>query len=230
MCPPSKMPATSRRLADRRSDFVSGRRLHLRDLSAAAAVRVERLLDRRGVDAAHGRRCGDRARSGERRRDRSRRGRAASRTTSAATARSSLMLMATAGLFRAGLVEWVTAMTYQAASGAGAPQMRELVAQMGYLHARPRTCWPIPQSSILDIDRRVADGLRSARPADGASSGIRSPAACCRGSPTISAPARARKSGRRRPKPTRFSASPRARFRSRGSASASARCGATARR
>src|SRR5687768_13556026 len=47
----------------------------------------------------------------------------------------SLMLMATSGLFRAGLVEWITAMTYQAASGAGAPQMRELVAQMGHIHA-----------------------------------------------------------------------------------------------
>ena len=43
----------------------------------------------------------------------------------------SLMLMAFGGLFRAGLVEWMTTMTYQAASGAGAQQMRELLAQMG---------------------------------------------------------------------------------------------------
>src|SRR3990172_8463122 len=50
----------------------------------------------------------------------------------------SLMLMAMAGLFKAGLVEWMTAMTYQAASGAGAANMRELVAQMGAVHAAAR--------------------------------------------------------------------------------------------
>jgi aspartate-semialdehyde dehydrogenase len=74
----------------------------------------------------------------------------------------SLMLMATAGLFRAGLVEWITAMTYQAASGAGAPQMRELIAQMGYLNAQSADLLSNPASGILEIDRRVADGLRSA--------------------------------------------------------------------
>src|SRR5687767_7310330 len=73
----------------------------------------------------------------------------------------SLMLMATAGLFRAGLVEWITAMTYQAASGAGAPQMRELVAQMGYLHDRSHDLLSNPASTIIDVDKRVADGLRS---------------------------------------------------------------------
>jgi aspartate-semialdehyde dehydrogenase len=73
----------------------------------------------------------------------------------------SLMLMATAGLFRAGLVEWITAMTYQAASGAGAPQMRELIAQMGYLHAQSADLLSDPASGILAIDKRVADGLRS---------------------------------------------------------------------
>jgi aspartate-semialdehyde dehydrogenase len=72
------------------------------------------------------------------------------------------MLMATAGLFRAGLVEWITAMTYQAASGAGAPQMRELISQMGYLHAQSGDLLANPASAILDIDKRVADGLRSA--------------------------------------------------------------------
>ena len=74
----------------------------------------------------------------------------------------SLMLMATAGLFRAGLVEWITAMTYQAASGAGAPQMRELVAQMGFLHERSHDLLSNPASTILEVDKRVADGLRSA--------------------------------------------------------------------
>ena len=74
----------------------------------------------------------------------------------------SLMLMATAGLIRAGLVEWITAMTYQAASGAGAPQMRELIAQMGYLNAQSADLLSNPASGILEIDKRVADGLRSA--------------------------------------------------------------------
>ena len=73
----------------------------------------------------------------------------------------SLMLMATAGLFRAGLVEWITAMTYQAASGAGAPQMRELVAQMGHLHAGAAEQLADPASTILDVDRTVTDALRS---------------------------------------------------------------------
>ena len=73
-----------------------------------------------------------------------------------------LMLMATTGLFRAGLVEWVTAMTYQAASGAGAPQMRELVAQMGHLHRSAADLLSDPQSTILDVDRAVAGALRSA--------------------------------------------------------------------
>ena len=73
-----------------------------------------------------------------------------------------LMLMATTGLFRAGLVEWVTAMTYQAASGAGAPQMRELVAQMGHLHRSAAELLTDAQSSILDVDRTVAAALRSA--------------------------------------------------------------------
>jgi aspartate-semialdehyde dehydrogenase len=72
-----------------------------------------------------------------------------------------LMLMATTGLFRAGLVEWVTAMTYQAASGAGAPQMRELVAQMGHLHRSAAELLDDSRSAILDVDRAVADALRS---------------------------------------------------------------------
>jgi aspartate-semialdehyde dehydrogenase len=73
----------------------------------------------------------------------------------------SLMLMAMTGLFRAGLVEWVSAMTYQAASGAGAQQMRELVAQMGAAHASVRTLLDDPASAIGDIDRTMAHTLRS---------------------------------------------------------------------
>ncbi len=71
-----------------------------------------------------------------------------------------LMLMAMAGLFRAGLVEWVTAMTYQAASGAGAKQMRELVAQMGVVHGAVAAQLADPSSTILEIDRGVTDALR----------------------------------------------------------------------
>ena len=72
----------------------------------------------------------------------------------------SLMLMAMTGLFRAGLVEWVSAMTYQAASGAGARHMRELVAQMGVLHAAVASPLSDPASAIVDIDRTVTETLR----------------------------------------------------------------------
>jgi len=72
----------------------------------------------------------------------------------------SLMLMAMSGLFKAGLVEWMTAMTYQAASGAGAAQMRELVQQMGIAHESARALLDDPASAIGDIDRVVADVLR----------------------------------------------------------------------
>ena len=73
----------------------------------------------------------------------------------------SLMLMAMSGLFKAGLVEWVSAMTYQAASGAGARNMRELVAQMGYAHRSVAALLDDPASAIIDIDRGVAESLRS---------------------------------------------------------------------
>ena len=73
----------------------------------------------------------------------------------------SLMLMALHGLFKEGLVEWMTAMTYQAASGAGAQNMRELLAQMGAAHAAAGELLEDPASAILEIDRRVADALRS---------------------------------------------------------------------
>lgn len=73
----------------------------------------------------------------------------------------SLMLMAMHGLFREGLVEWMTAMTYQAASGAGAENMRELVKQMGFAHAAAARMLEDPASAILDIDRQVAEAIRS---------------------------------------------------------------------
>jgi aspartate-semialdehyde dehydrogenase len=74
----------------------------------------------------------------------------------------SLMVMAMAGLFRAGLVEWVSSMTYQAASGAGAKHMRELVAQMGVLHGAVAARLSDPSSTILEIDRGVTEALRGA--------------------------------------------------------------------
>jgi aspartate-semialdehyde dehydrogenase len=73
----------------------------------------------------------------------------------------SLMLMALHGLFREGLIEWMTAMTYQAASGAGAQNMRELIAQMGSTNASVSDLLADPASAILEIDRKVAQMLRS---------------------------------------------------------------------
>jgi aspartate-semialdehyde dehydrogenase len=73
----------------------------------------------------------------------------------------SLMMLALSGLFRAGLVEWITSMTYQAASGAGAPNMRELLEQMGAAHRAADSMLADPASAILDIDRAVTDRLRA---------------------------------------------------------------------
>jgi aspartate-semialdehyde dehydrogenase len=73
----------------------------------------------------------------------------------------SLMLMAVGGLFRQDLVEWVSAMTYQAASGAGAKNMRELLEQMGALHRGAAELLADPASAILDIDRTVTETMRS---------------------------------------------------------------------
>jgi aspartate-semialdehyde dehydrogenase len=66
-----------------------------------------------------------------------------------------LMLMALDGLFRQGWVEWVSAMTYQAASGAGARNMRELVAQMQHIGDACRELVADPNSTILEIDREL---------------------------------------------------------------------------
>jgi aspartate-semialdehyde dehydrogenase len=75
----------------------------------------------------------------------------------------SLMLMALNGLFKADLVEWATSMTYQAASGAGAQNMRELLNQMGEAHRVASDFLKDPASAILDIDREVAGTLRDER-------------------------------------------------------------------
>ena len=73
----------------------------------------------------------------------------------------SLMLMAMGGLFKAGLVEWMTAMTYQAASGAGAQHVRELVLQMGKLYGAARYLADDPAEAILELDRAVTTAMRS---------------------------------------------------------------------
>jgi aspartate-semialdehyde dehydrogenase len=72
----------------------------------------------------------------------------------------SLMLMGLGGLFNQGLVEWTSVMTYQAASGAGAQNMRELISQMGAVHAGVEGLLSDPASAILDIDRDVAGIMR----------------------------------------------------------------------
>lgn len=72
----------------------------------------------------------------------------------------SLMLMALGGLFQRDLVEWATSMTYQAASGAGAQNMRELLSQMGELNRSVKELLDDPASAILDIDREVAGTMR----------------------------------------------------------------------
>ncbi|MCI0357750.1 MAG: aspartate-semialdehyde dehydrogenase [Planctomycetaceae bacterium] len=78
----------------------------------------------------------------------------------------SLMLMGLQGLFKAGsknecLVEWMTSMTYQAASGAGAQNMRELLRQMAVASGSVTEQLADPATAILDIDRRVAETIRS---------------------------------------------------------------------
>ncbi|MGB0866106.1 MAG: aspartate-semialdehyde dehydrogenase [Granulosicoccaceae bacterium] len=73
----------------------------------------------------------------------------------------SLMMMALGGLYRAGLIEWLSVMSYQAASGSGAQAMRELIAQMGAAHDLVADELADPRSGILDIDGKLASGLRS---------------------------------------------------------------------
>ena len=72
----------------------------------------------------------------------------------------SLMMMALGGLFERDLIEWITSMTYQAASGAGAKNMRELIAQMGALEDEVTELLADPSSAILDIDRRITAKMR----------------------------------------------------------------------
>jgi aspartate-semialdehyde dehydrogenase len=73
----------------------------------------------------------------------------------------SCMLMGVGALYKAGLVEWMSTQTYQAASGGGAQHMRELLTQLGTLNAEVRALLDDPKSAILEIDRRVIEKQRS---------------------------------------------------------------------
>src|SRR6185503_14948666 len=73
----------------------------------------------------------------------------------------SCMLMGVGALYKAGLVEWMTSMTYQAASGGGAQHMRELLTQFGTLNAEVRNLLDDPKSAILEIDRLVLETQRT---------------------------------------------------------------------
>ena len=78
----------------------------------------------------------------------------------------SCMLMGVGALYKAGLVEWMSTMTYQAASGGGAAHMRELLTQYGTLNASVRHLLDDPKSAILEIDRVLADTQRTLTPAE----------------------------------------------------------------
>jgi len=73
----------------------------------------------------------------------------------------SCMLMGVGALYKAGLVEWMSSMTYQAASGGGAQHMRELLTQFGTLNAKVRSLLDDPKSAILEIDRLVLETQRT---------------------------------------------------------------------
>ena len=79
---------------------------------------------------------------------------------------NSIMLMGVGQLFKEGLVEWVSSMTYQAASGAGANNMRELLKGMGAIHSAVAAELATPSSAILEIDRKVAKAIREDVPTE----------------------------------------------------------------
>ncbi len=84
----------------------------------------------------------------------------------------SCMLMGVGALYKAGLVEWMTSMTYQAASGGGAQHMRELLTQFGTLNAEVKTLLDDPKSAILEIDRKVLAKQQSLTSAETANFGV----------------------------------------------------------
>jgi aspartate-semialdehyde dehydrogenase len=84
----------------------------------------------------------------------------------------SCMLMGVGALYKAGLVEWMNTMTYQAASGGGAQHMRELLTQFGTLNAEVKALLDDPKSAILEIDRRIAAKQRDLSEAETANFGV----------------------------------------------------------
>jgi aspartate-semialdehyde dehydrogenase len=84
----------------------------------------------------------------------------------------SCMLMGVGALYKAGLVEWMSTMTYQAASGGGAQHMRELLTQFGTLNAEVKSLLDDPKSAILEIDRRIVGKQRALTEAETANFGV----------------------------------------------------------
>lgn len=84
----------------------------------------------------------------------------------------SCMLMGVGALYKAGLVEWMTSMTYQAASGGGAQHMRELLTQFGTLNAEVKSLLDDPKSAILEIDRKVLGKQQALTLAETANFGV----------------------------------------------------------
>ena len=84
----------------------------------------------------------------------------------------SCMLMGVGALYKAGLVEWMSTMTYQAASGGGAQHMRELLTQFGTLNAEVKSLLDDPKSAILEIDRKVIGKQRALTEAETANFGV----------------------------------------------------------
>ena len=84
----------------------------------------------------------------------------------------SCMLMGVGALYKAGLVEWMSTMTYQAASGGGAQHMRELLTQFGTLNAEVKSLLDDPKSAILEIDRKVIGKQRALGEAETANFGV----------------------------------------------------------
>jgi aspartate-semialdehyde dehydrogenase len=84
----------------------------------------------------------------------------------------SCMLMGVGALYKAGLVEWMSTQTYQAASGGGAQHMRELLTQYGTLNAEVKALLDDPRSSILDIDRMVVAKQRALTATETANFGV----------------------------------------------------------
>jgi aspartate-semialdehyde dehydrogenase len=120
----------------------------------AARGRLERLLDRRRIDPAHERRRRHRARPGQPDVIKNALTRGV-KNFIGGNCTVSCMLMGLGGLFQHDLVDWMTSMTYQAASGGGAQHMRELLTQFGTINAAVKPLLDDPASAILEIDRQV---------------------------------------------------------------------------